>query len=370
MQTIQHHSELKKDNIRVFCRVRPLLAKEMCCTHGVIHHMNFPDPEGRVLELDMMSKMARNEITSLASDHEGNKYKFCFDRVFQPESSQEEVFKEISQLVQSALDGYNVSIFAYGQTGSGKTYTIEGGMDGDTVGMTLRAVRQIFKSAAELEDKGWKYKFQASNVEIYNETIRDLLSNGKEGIELEIKLTGKDSVVTVTNVTATNLTAVTVSSEKQIHELLQKINLQRSLAEIQCNERSSRSHSVFQLDLTGSNSITMESCHGTLNFVDLAGSEHLKDSGSEGQQLKEAQAINKSLSILENVIMALGNKDSYIPYGNSKLTYLLQKSLGGNSKTVMFVNISPQEDFTETLNTLQFATKVVRRSSQLLLQFS
>ncbi|XP_025086603.1 carboxy-terminal kinesin 2-like isoform X2 [Pomacea canaliculata] len=343
-----------KGNIRVFCRVRPLLGEESLCTDGVIHHMSFPDPEGRVLELDRMAEMSMNESTLLASRRGNNKYEFCFDRVFQPESSQAEVFEEISQLVQSALDGYNVCIFAYGQTGSGKTYTMEGGRDDATVGMIPRAVSQIFKSAAELEDRGWKYKFQASFVEIYNETLRDLLGNHKEDTKLEIKLTGKDNAVTVTN-----LTTVTVSSEDQIHRLLHKASLQRSVAETKCNERSSRSHSVFQLNLAGSNSITMESCQGTLNLVDLAGSERLKDSGSEGQRLKETQAINKSLSCLGNVIMALGNKDSYIPYRNSKLTYLLQNSLGGNSKTLMFVNISPKEEnFSETLNSLRFATKV------------
>ncbi|CAG2234312.1 KIFC1 [Mytilus edulis] len=157
----------------------------------------------------------------------------------------------------------------------------------------------------------------------------------------------------------TNLTIVPVTKEEMVYQLLQKASKNRSVGETKCKERSSRSHSVFTLKLTGENSITGETSQGTLNLVDLAGSERLKESGSEGQRMKETLAINKSLSNLGNVIMAIGNKDNHIPYRNSKLTYLLQNSLGGNSKTLMFVNVSPKEEcFQETLNSLRFATKV------------
>merc|ERR1719203_2749482 len=124
------------------------------------------------------------------------------------------------------------------------------------------------------------------------------------------------------------------------------------------NERSSRSHSVFMLKITGSNAKTSETCCGTLNLVDLAGSERLKDSGSEGKRLTETQNINKSLANLGNVIMALGQKNAHIPYRNSRLTHLLQNSLGGNSKTLMFVNLNPKEDcFNETLNSLRYVIR-------------
>ncbi|KAL8593766.1 hypothetical protein ACOMHN_059259 [Nucella lapillus] len=346
-----------KGNIRVFCRVRPLLGEEVTNSDGVIHHLNFPDPDNKVLEMDRLTEMSMNESTLFNKTRGNGKYEFSFDRVFQPENSQEEVFEEISQLVQSALDGYNVCIFAYGQTGSGKTYTMEGGPDRDeeTKGMIPRAVSQIFATARELQDKGWQYKFSTSFVEIYNESLGDLLGSHRDkGLKHDIRLTGRENQVMVTN-----LTKVDVTSELEIGRLLKRASENRAVAATKCNERSSRSHSVFMLHLVGNNSITSETCQGTLNLVDLAGSERLKDSGSEGQRLKETQAINKSLSHLGNVIMALGNKESHIPYRDSKLTYLLQNSLGGNSKTLMFVNVSPKEEnFSETLNSLRFATKV------------
>ncbi|KAL5007768.1 hypothetical protein ScPMuIL_016574 [Solemya velum] len=345
-----------KGNIRVFCRVRPLLGDELGPDRdGDVHHMNFPDIDQKIIELEKLGDVSMNEST-LAGHRRGNKYDFSFDRVFQPASTQKEVFEEISQLVQSALDGYNVCIFAYGQTGSGKTFTMQGPdlNDEEKVGMIPRSVAQIFQSVRELQTKGWQYDMEASFLEIYNETIRDLLSNGKED-KYEIKLHGPNS----NEVTVTNLTLVNISSEDQINNLLARASDNRAVAETKCNEHSSRSHSVFRLKLTGNNKHTNEICQGTLNLVDLAGSERLKESGSEGQRLKETLCINKSLSNLGNVIMALANKDSHIPYRNSKLTYLLQNSLGGNSKTLMFVNVSPREEnFQETLNSLRFATKV------------
>ncbi|XP_064602112.1 carboxy-terminal kinesin 2-like [Liolophura sinensis] len=346
-----------KGNIRVFCRVRPLLNEERLANEGIIQHMSFPDTDGKVLELDKLAETNPNESMAASLRRGTNKYEFSFDRVFQPASSQAMVFEEISQLVQSALDGYNVCIFAYGQTGSGKTYTMEGPNDitEESMGMIPRAVGQIFETARELEEKGWRYEFTASFLEIYNETIRDLLGNGKADVKHEIKMLASGT----NDVMVSDLTMVPVKSEEKVHSLLRKASENRAVAETKCNERSSRSHSVFQLKLTGSNQLTGESSQGLLSLVDLAGSERLKESGSEGQRLKEAKCINKSLSNLGNVIMALANKENFVPYRNSKLTYLLQNSLGGNSKTLMFVNVSPKEEcFHETLCSLRFATKV------------
>lgn len=346
-----------KGNIRVFCRVRPLIGEEIQSHNGVISHINFPDLDARILELDHLVNNGLNE--SLSTSNVGKnkkKHEFSFDKVFSPDSTQKDVFDEISQLVQSALDGYNVCIFAYGQTGSGKTYTMEGKdiQDVDDMGMIPRATMQVFETAEVLKEKGWTYEFEAIFLEIYNETIRDLLGD-KDDLKHEIKMaTDKSNSVHVTN-----LTTVHVKSRAQIHNLLAKASHRRAVGETKLNVHSSRSHSVFKLILKGSNEQTGESCHGSLNLVDLAGSERLKDSGSEGKRLKETQAINKSLSNLGAVFTSLANKENHIPYRNSKLTYLLQNSLGGNSKTLMFVNVSPREDnFNETLNSLRFATAV------------
>ncbi|XP_077987454.1 carboxy-terminal kinesin 2-like [Glandiceps talaboti] len=351
-RTLHNTIQELKGNIRVFCRVRPLVTEEL--ENGVRPvSMNYPDIDSKMIELEKPAE----ESSVGGAKKRAQTYEFNFDKVFNPESCQQEVFEEISQLVQSALDGYNVCIFAYGQTGSGKTYTMEGPQQpsDESRGMIPRAAEQIFDFALSLEEKGWKYDMNASFLEIYNETIRDLLgpSNSKE--KHEIKLTGSKG----TEVEVTNITVTTVKSEQQIHDLLCKAATNRAVAATNCNERSSRSHSVFILKLHGKNGKTGEECEGVLNLVDLAGSERLDKSDSKGDRLKETKNINKSLSQLSNVIMAIANNEPHIPYRNSKLTHLLTNSLGGNSKTLMFVNVSPREEnLSETLTSLRFATKV------------
>lgn len=338
-----------KGNIRVFCRVRPLLGEETANGKEITHIMF--DGE-KNLEL---IKKEDNPVASIAQGLNKNmKYDFEFDQVFGPGTSQAKVFEELSQLVQSALDGYNVCVFAYGQTGSGKTFTMEGGQSEEQAGMIPKTIQQIFEETQRLVEKGWSYKLEASFLEIYNEEIRDLLATEKN-LKYDVKMADSKGA----DVYVTNLKVEEVTSEDQIAHLLKRATKNRAVAATNMNERSSRSHSVFMLKITGTNSHTSETCCGTLNLVDLAGSERLKDSGSEGKRLTETQNINKSLANLGNVIMALGQKNAHIPYRNSRLTHLLQNSLGGNSKTLMFVNLNPKEDcFNETLNSLRFATKV------------
>ena len=354
------HNEIQelKGNIRVFCRVRPQLNEEVRSEES---KMVVLDEKPNVIELVQ-------SLESASGNKLSKSYPFQFDKVFDSKSKQSEVFEEISQLVQSALDGYNISIFAYGQTGSGKTYTMQGpenimGADAgsDDSGMIPRAVEQIFECVEKLKEHKWSYEMEAQYLEIYNETLRDLLTKSNNSNEkYDIKHDAATSKTIVTNAKV-----IKVSSPTQIYDLLKTASENRAVAATACNERSSRSHSVFSLRLQGYNNATEETRFGVLNLIDLAGSERLAQSKAAGDRLKETQNINKSLSALGDVIAALSNKENHIPYRNSKvyninkLTYLLQNSLGGNSKTLMFVNVSPSADsFNESLCSLRFATKV------------
>lgn len=331
-----------KGNIRVFCRVRPLLDKE---ESTVISYPTSTDNLGRGVELT----------------HTGKKYSFTFDKVFNHDASQEDVFVEISQLVQSALDGYKVCIFAYGQTGSGKTYTMMGKQDAPELkGLIPRSVEQIFETSRGLLSQGWRYKMQASMLEIYNESIRDLLASNR-GSDPNPP-TGKQYTIKHDqngNTHVSDLTIVDVCSTKEVSYLLNQAAQSRSVGRTQMNEQSSRSHFVFMLRIYGTNESTEQNVQGVLNLIDLAGSERLDKSGATGDRLKETQHINKSLLSLSDVISSIAKKEDHIPFRNSKLTYLLQPCLGGESKTLMFVNISPEASSTgESKCSLQFAAKV------------
>ncbi|KAF0884444.1 KIFC1 protein, partial [Crocuta crocuta] len=358
MERRRLHNQLQelKGNIRVFCRVRPVLPGEPTPPPGFLLFPSGPggpsDPPTRL----SLSRSDERRGTLSGAPAPPTRHDFSFDRVFPPASGQDEVFEEIAMLVQSALDGYPVCIFAYGQTGSGKTFTMEGGPGGDpqVEGLIPRALRHLFSVAQELGGQGWTYSFVASYVEIYNETVRDLLATGTrkgQGGECEIRRAGPGSE----ELTVTNARYVPVSCEKEVEALLHLARQNRAVARTAQNERSSRSHSVFQLQISGEHAGRGLQCGAPLSLVDLAGSERL-DPGltlgpGERERLRETQAINSSLSTLGLVIMALSNKESHVPYRNSKLTYLLQNSLGGSAKMLMFVNISPlEENVSESLN--------------------
>lgn len=340
-----------KGNIRVMCRVRPILEE----SEGTAAELDFPDDKTSA-QIYVKGPEEKNALGKTSS----KTYPFEFDRVFTPQIHNEEVFGEISQLVQSALDGYNVCIFCYGQTGSGKTYTMS-----SPDGMIPRATKMIYDTVNKLKEKSWTYTMEGNFVEVYNEELHDLLTPAKEAEGRRKPEIRHDEARKTT--TVFNCKSVALDSEDTVEQMLKHAQNNRSVAATKANERSSRSHSVFILKLTGENSATHERCEGTLNLVDLAGSERLKHSGAEGDRMKETQNINKSLTCLGDVIEALGKGSNHIPYRNSQLTYLLKNSLGGNSKTLMFVMVSPLEaHLKETLTSLRFATKVRQPHTQFL----
>jgi kinesin family protein C1 len=294
-----------KGNIRVMCRVRPTHDSETDpATIG------FPDSDTDSKEVAIQGP----ERTSAMGTNITQTHSYAFDRVFAPSSQNSHVFEEISQLVQSALDGYNVCIFCYGQTGSGKTFTMS-----SADGMIPRATAQIYSEATRLEQKGWRYKMEGSFVEVYNETYNDLLGRSEDLDKKKVEVR-HDSVKKQTMLE--NAVSVVLDGPHRVEEILETASKNRSVAATKANMRSSRSHSVFILKLFGENSITGEKSEGTLNLVDLAGSERLEHSKAEGARLKETQNINKSLSCLGDVINALGSakEGSHIPYRNSKVS--------------------------------------------------
>jgi len=331
-----------KGNIRVYCRVRPALR------NGESSEAVLSVPKNKT-DVDILHESFEKADPS--------KRKFQFDHVFSPQSSQQEVFDEVSQVVQSAFDGYRVCLFAYGQTGSGKTHTMLGGdkSDPSQFGVIPRSVQLIFEEADRLKAFDWTFKLTASFLEIYNETIRDLLCSDSEPKQHHIKLVDNKSQ----EIYVTDLTVEEVKTPDQVKKLIARSMINRATAATNMNERSSRSHSVFSLTIEGRNELSGQNMKGILNLIDLAGSERLNSSGSKGERLRETQHINKSLSALGDVIAALANRDKHVPYRNSKLTHLLQNSLGGDCKTLMFVNLSPTEScFQESLCSLRFASKV------------
>jgi kinesin family protein C1 len=328
-----------RGNVRVFARIRPFL----------------PDDSA---EPDAVSSVTpRSEFALKIQNDKGAEHKFNFDKVFAPSVSQEKVFEEVSEFVQSALDGYNVCLFSYGQTGSGKTHTMQGSGVGQMRGIIPRAIQQVGSYKLQLEKDGWEYKMEVSFLEIYNEKIKDLLREGSgDETKHEIKVDASSGRRYVTDLV---MKALDPNSDEHIEAVMRQAAKHRSVASTDMNAVSSRSHSVFTLHLTATNSKLRQTLRGKLNLVDLAGSERLERSGATGARAKEAVSINKSLSALTTVFTAIGSKSSHIPFRDSKLTYLLQPSLSGDGKTLMMVNLSPTtESSGESLCSLRFAAAV------------
>ncbi|ROL52865.1 Kinesin-like protein KIFC3 [Anabarilius grahami] len=330
------HNELVrlKGNIRVLCRVRPVCAGETDAA-DTKNLVTFDPDDDAVLYLSNKGKLMTFEL----------------DKVFPTQATQEEVFQEVQSLVTSCIDGFNVCIFAYGQTGSGKTYTMEGVPEDP--GINQRALRLLFSEVSE-KKPDWDYKITVSMVEIYNETLRNLLGdNPNEKLDIKMCPDGSGQLY------VPGLTEFTVESVEDINKVFDLGHMNRATACTNLNEHSSRSHALLIVTVAGFNSSTGHRSSGKLNLVDLAGSERIAKSGAEGSRLREAQCINKSLSALGDVINALRSKHSHVPFRNSRLTYLLQDSLSGDSKTLMMVQVSPLEsNVSESVCSLKFAQRV------------
>lgn len=225
--------------------------------------------------------------------------------------------------------------------------------------MIPRAVAQIFEYCTALKERGWAYTLEAMYVEIYNENIVDLLGAHADTDEKhEIKHHAAGAGAPAQHTVVTGVCVLPVASAADVWPLLQRAKANRTVARTKCNERSSRSHSIFQLRINGVNATTELKSSGVLNLIDLAGSERLDKSGASGKQLEETKNINKSLSCLGDVISALSNKEKHIPYRNSTLTYLLQQCFDKDSKTLLFCNLAPEpEHLQESLCTLRFGAK-------------
>ncbi|EYU35383.1 hypothetical protein MIMGU_mgv1a018937mg, partial [Erythranthe guttata] len=317
------HNELQelKGNIRVCCRIRPFLPGQKR-KHSIFEYIG---DNGDLIVSDPF-KRGKEGFRS-----------FKFDKVYSPEATQAEVFSDTQPLVQSVLDGYNVCIFAYGQTGSGKTYTMSGpdGATEEEWGVNFRALNNFFR-ISQSRESNFTYEISVQIVEIYNEQVRDLL--GKNDVP--------DASIHV------------VKSTSAVLELMDIGLNNRAKSSTAMNERSSRSHSIVSIHARGLDLKSGSSLRGSLHLVDLAGSERIDRSEVTGDRLKEAQHINKSLSALGDVIFALAQKNSHVPYRNSKLTQVLQSSLDGQAKIVMFVQLNPDaSSYNETLHTLKFAER-------------
>ncbi|ODN06197.1 Kinesin-like protein KIF3A [Orchesella cincta] len=329
------------ENIKVVVRCRPLSKKELERKCKVIVDMD----------------VASNTINVTPPEKSSHQPKtFSFDHVFSMISTQADVYNAVARpIVQNVLEGYNGTIFAYGQTGTGKTFTMEGLNEvPELKGIIPNSFAQIFTSIAKAAE-GQRFLVRCSYLEIYNENIRDLLAKDQSQF-LELK-ENKEKEVFVKD-----LTSLVVRDADDMDRVMTIGNKNRSVASTNMNSVSSRSHAIFSIVVEcsttdpgpGKGSLRM----GKLNLVDLAGSERLSKTHATGNRLKEATKINLSLSNLGNVITALVDSSSHIPYRNSKLTRLLQDSLGGNSKTVMVAAIGPADyNYDETISTLRYANR-------------
>lgn len=313
-----------RGNIRVFVRVRPLIPSEIRA--GVLECIKVPSD---------------NDIEI---NRAGHIKKWSFDRVFDSSVPNGDLFTELYQLLISALDGFNVSILAYGITGSGKTFTMQGIYD-------RLAIDLFVEATTRQKISGWSFEFTMSVYEVYNESIVDLLKI--KNLDTSIKTNPNTGMFHIPG-----LTRVKLEAPSEFTRVLSDASRNRAVSTTNCNEQSSRSHLIVALHVY-IKTLNGKQMEANMSLVDLAGSERLDKSGATGAVAKEGMFINKSLSALGDVINARLSKAAHVPYRNSILTSALQECIGGDSKTLMILQVSPSCDTSdETLNSLVFASRV------------
>mmetsp|Transcript_95477 Transcript_95477/g.169517 ORF Transcript_95477/g.169517 Transcript_95477/m.169517 type:complete len:457 (-) Transcript_95477:7-1377(-) len=334
---------LEKRSVLVAVRARPLNAKEISA--GSAECLDFEDTTGISLKRDGDSKDA----------------KFAFDVAMRPGTEQQDLFDRTARpLLHKVLEGYNGCLFAYGQTGSGKTFTMQGEGVGEQSGLIPRLCTELFAEInAQAEERN--VTVVCSVLEIYNERLKDLCVEKSEDMPIR-----DDSTEGGRGIHVEGLTESAVKSTEEVQALIAKAQARRAVGTTNMNEHSSRSHAVVTLRIAACDSDDIDGASLTvskLHLIDLAGSERQKATGATGDRLKEGAQINLSLSALGNVINALTEKSDkskgrHVPYRDSKLTRLLQDSLGGNSFTVIVCNVSPAKiNVEETLSSLRFAER-------------
>ncbi|XP_043925185.1 kinesin-like protein KIF3A isoform X1 [Protopterus annectens] len=329
------------DNVKVVVRCRPINEREKAMGHKVAVSVDEIRGTITVHKVDSPNELPKT---------------FTFDTVFGSDSKQLDVYNLTARpIIESVLEGYNGTIFAYGQTGTGKTFTMEGIRTVPELrGIIPNSFAHIFGHIAKAEGDT-RFLVRVSYLEIYNEEVRDLL--GKDQAQrLEVKERPDVGVY------IKDLSAYVVNNADDMDRIMTLGHKNRSVGATNMNEHSSRSHAIFTITIECSEKGVDGNMHvrmGKLHLVDLAGSERQGKTGATGQRLKEATKINLSLSTLGNVISALvDGKSTHVPYRNSKLTRLLQDSLGGNSKTMMCANIGPADyNYDETISTLRYANR-------------
>ncbi|KAJ8526924.1 hypothetical protein K7X08_029401 [Anisodus acutangulus] len=343
-----------KGNIRVYCRIRPFLRGQ----------------SQKLTTIEYIGENGELVVTNPSKPGKDSHRLFKFNKVFAPAVTQEEVFRDTQPLIRSVLDGYNVCIFAYGQTGSGKTYTMSGPSMSSVEdwGVNYRALNDLF-NISQSRKSSIAYEVGVQMVEIYNEQVRDLLCSDTSQkrypyviysyVFFNLRTLGIWTTTQPNGLAVPDASMHPVKSTANVLELMNIGLLNRAVGATALNERSSRSHSILTVHVRGVDLETNDILRGCLHLVDLAGSERVDRSEATGDRLREAQHINKSLSALGDVIFALAQKSSHVPYRNSKLTQVLQSSLGGQAKTLMFVQLNPDvESYSETISTLKFAERV------------